>query len=745
MQFALGARPALCMALGLLSLLFASSTLAAENTQEIACDLLVVGGNESAVAAAVEAARRGVKQVVLVNDGTWLGGQFSSEGVGCVDEWTVYRGKRVNFPRSGIFLEIMREIRAHNARTYGIPAPGNAWCGSDTIEPAAADKIFRKFLAPYQSPLSTGEARGQVTLIESMQLVSVMKVDGRVSSVLFENAADSAQQLRVTARMTIDSTDFGDVIRSSGTRCSAGPDVRSRFGEAGAPVGPLAEDRNEMNPLSWCIVARHSKEESIIVPPNDYDARKYASLAKVPSWVDSAMVEGIYAPGGWSIYTHRRLVDAKNNGFPLENETVLLNWPVQDYPLFDFPKPVVEQLEALAPGASKKNIVDMTRAERAIVFADAKRHALGMFYYLQTRDRDQKVPAERSFAHLKLSDEFGTEDQLPPKPYLRESLRLEALYMLREQDIRAKDRQPRWAVSMFPDALFGFQFNIDFHPTRRKYFDGDAHQLWEFIHTPNRNWHTDTDCAMLPLRSLIPLETNSLLGTSKNIGVSSVVSSAVRVHGQMTLCGQVSGAVAATCLQEQIEPRDLARDWKKIRALQRSLARGTAGAPGVLIWPYFDLSTDDRHFEAASMLSVLGIWQPDAESLDFEGNREVSARELSAVMSRLRQLVKLPIDHAKIDSAIANSAAASANTAAPTASATWGDLAAQMTTHGLTPTAGLQKEPKQVLLRRELVTILWSRIASLDEVLPDMAGYLDTDSDIDGDAILDRNDPLPLR
>ena len=66
------------------------------------CDLLVVGGNESAVAAAVQAARLGVERVVLVNDIDWLGGQFSAEGVGNVDEWTTVGGKRVDFPRSGM-------------------------------------------------------------------------------------------------------------------------------------------------------------------------------------------------------------------------------------------------------------------------------------------------------------------------------------------------------------------------------------------------------------------------------------------------------------------------------------------------------------------------------------------------------------------------------------------------------------------------------------------------------------------
>ena len=109
--------------------------------EPIDADLLVVGGSESACAAAVQAARLGVGRVVLVNDIDWLGGQFSAEGVGCLDEWTTVKGKRVNFPRSGLFLEVVERMRAHNSARYGVPAPGNAFCGTETIEPAAAARI----------------------------------------------------------------------------------------------------------------------------------------------------------------------------------------------------------------------------------------------------------------------------------------------------------------------------------------------------------------------------------------------------------------------------------------------------------------------------------------------------------------------------------------------------------------------------------------------------------------------------
>jgi hypothetical protein len=91
-----------------LLLLLASLTLPAKSV-DVEADLLIVGGNESACAAAVQAARLGVKKIVLVNDIEWLGGQFSAEGVGCPDEWTSVNGRRVNFPRSGIYSEVIEK------------------------------------------------------------------------------------------------------------------------------------------------------------------------------------------------------------------------------------------------------------------------------------------------------------------------------------------------------------------------------------------------------------------------------------------------------------------------------------------------------------------------------------------------------------------------------------------------------------------------------------------------------------
>ncbi len=591
----------------------------------VAADLLIVGGSESACAAAVQAARLGVKRVVLVNDIEWLGGQFSSEGVGCVDEWTTVNGKRTHFPRSGIFLEVLERIHRHNRERYGKANPGNAYCGTETIEPAAAERIFEDLLQPYVKS-------GSVRIERGWEPIRVSVENRRVRGVEF---ARGAERMTVDAAVTLDSSDWGDVIRLSSARYGAGPDLRSRFGEPSAPESFDEAGAQEMNPLTWCLVLRETGgRAAIIPPPATYDPRTYAALDRTPPWVESDMSEGIYAQSGWSIYTHRRLVDRRHNGFPDGAEATLLNWPVQDYPLCQYPQRVVDALERAAPGSSRRNLVHLPPALRKIVFADVKQHALGMLHHLQTRVHDRVCDFPQSFRYMELTREFKTADHLPPKPYVREGLRLEAMHMTREQDIRAATREPRWARSMPADSVFGFQFNIDFHPTRRKFLTDDRNGPWQYLHTPQRNWHTDTDRAVFPLRGLIPSEVDGLIGGGKNVGVSSVVQSALRLHGQTMHIGQAGGTLAWLALRDRVEPRAVAAAPHRWREVQQRLVRG-AGGPGTLLWPWHDVPPGAPHFEAANLLAVRGIWEPEADSLFFQPERTVTRRELARAVERL--------------------------------------------------------------------------------------------------------------
>lgn len=150
----------------------------------------------------------GSERIALVNHIEWLGGQFSAEGLGAVDEWTLYRNRRVNFPRSGIFLEVMLLIGQYNGRRYGKAMPGNAFTATDTIEPAAGACIFKQILSPY-----TAGGTAQVQIYSWYRPVAGQLNGNRVVGVIFEHVKDPLQRLTVSAQLTIDCSDWGDVIR----------------------------------------------------------------------------------------------------------------------------------------------------------------------------------------------------------------------------------------------------------------------------------------------------------------------------------------------------------------------------------------------------------------------------------------------------------------------------------------------------------------------------------------------------
>jgi hypothetical protein len=709
-----------CLALSLLLPL----SLAPLRADTIETDLLIVGADESGCAAAVQAARLGVERIVLINDHDWLGGQFCTQGIGPIDEWTVVEGKRVNFPRSGTFLEIIDRIRTHNRFTYGITTPGNSWCGTDTIEPKAAARIFEEWLAPHVNS-------GVLRIERGWDVDTIETKEGRVTGVSFLPSVfatgDPDKRLTIRAKLTIDSSDLGDVIQRSGAGYMAGPDLRSRFGEPGAPETLDELGHQEMNPLSWCPLLRETGKDSIIPKPPRYDERSFDNWKKAPPWREWDGSGGIYNPAGWCIYTHRRMVDRQHFGFAPGTETVILNWPAHGYQLGTLPQHVVDALEANESGASRKNLVEMGHAQRHIIYEDAKQRALEFVYYLQTAAHDRVGDFPQSFRYMALADDYGTADRLPPKPYLREGLRLEAITIVTELDVRTESHEPKWAKTTYPDSVFGWQFNLDFHPTRRKFVDDDPTKPWQGHHHGSRDWSTDTDRATFPLRGLVPAKMEGLLGASKNLGVTSMVQSALRLHGQMMHVGAASGTLAAIALREGISPREIATTPGRVAEIQRILVRG-AGGPGTLLWPWHDLDPEDRWFEAANLLTLAGIWQPDPDSVFFEPRRPVTRGELAGALVRLRETMAgapdkptlpnvarfsdVPLDHPDREAIetmlLWGNFSEQKETFAPDGQVTWGDLhrwLAAMGDPGFPSLLG--KVEGGVLTRAECVEYLW--------------------------------------
>lgn len=556
--------------------------------ETIDADILVVGGNEAACAAAVQASREGVGRVVLVNDINRFGGQFSNEGVGPVDERVLLAGDNVEFPRSGMALEVINAIRDYNMRTYHRKRPGNCWSAVETIEPGPAAEIFEALLFPELQA-------GRLTVRRNFEPVKVLRSGNAIQGVEFSSVTADTNMV-VRARLVIDASDFGDILRLGDVDRFCGVDPRSRFGEVNAPEGVGEVERQEMNPITWTITLREQDAECPIDKPNGYLSGNYTPEEK--PWSDCGILYEAYQKGVRnSPYSQRRLVDGRHFGINGGLDVIQLNATVQDYPLCQLPPSVCAALEKVSPGASKKNICEMTTAERRVVFNDAKRRALGYLYYLQNEERFTRDFMRR----FRLSDEFGTDDKLPPKPYIREGMRLDAMCVVCEQDVRDFNDEGGWSSHWHDDTAFSFQFHIDFHPTRREYVDPSNPDVWQAVHVPPREWSGRTLRAFFPFRALVPRRIDGLLGAGKNVGVSSIVQAAFRLHGQMLLCGQAAGALAAKAVRDGREPREIMGDPSAVQKLRHDFILGVGGHPGVASIAWQDLRPDDPDFLSANI------------------------------------------------------------------------------------------------------------------------------------------------
>ncbi len=616
--------------------------------EEIDCDLLVVGGTESGWAAAIQAARMGVESIVIVHDGRWLGGQFTEQALACVDEnkgvgkvgWGVdWHPMKRSFHRSGLFRELMDAIESFNQQKYGAPMPGRPYHGPSTFRPVEAEAIFRQLLEPWID-------RGQVRLILNRYpvdaRVATQQSRGRLASVSFAPVGQDDADLQVTAAMTIDASDWGEAIQVCGAAFECGPDPRSRYHEPSAPEDLSNSPPNEMNPITWAMILQQPEgapAEPLARPPrfddrcfvrtsrlsleamHDLEWDRPVALGSIPHWPDR---DG-QIPRQLSVYNVRRIVEGATSD---EGRTILLlNYMLgQDYPLERLPRHVADALEQIEPGSSLKNIVRMTRQQREVIFADARRHSRALLYHLQNFVHQRTTDTTHSLRNFVLSDEFGTSDRLPPKPYIRESLRLKAMYMMREQDGRNIDgrsktmARERFAQVIYPDGVLCWQFHYDFHRTGRAYLKelGDAGP-WIDFEKPGRHTHHMSDRSVFPLRSLIPEKMDGLIGAQKNVGYSSIVCAAIRLHDQCVAIGQAAGATAAVALQHDLAPRTIPYDRGLLEQLRDGLCGGTEGV-ALQLYPYRDLSPAHDAFVAINRLAACGIVAGDPYQVDFRAD-----------------------------------------------------------------------------------------------------------------------------
>ena len=129
--------------------LLAQTTAPPEIDRTEECELLVVGGGLSGVAASYEALLAG-KTVCMTEITDWVGGQISAQGTSALDERTTQRS-RLFFPQG--YLEFRERI----AEYYDELNPGDCWVSESCFLPKDAHQVMLE-------QLQDAEQKGQGTL-----------------------------------------------------------------------------------------------------------------------------------------------------------------------------------------------------------------------------------------------------------------------------------------------------------------------------------------------------------------------------------------------------------------------------------------------------------------------------------------------------------------------------------------------------------------------------------------------------
>lgn len=237
--------------------------------QELTADVLVVGGGTGGTAAAMQAARRGAK-TILVSEFSWLGGMLTSAGVTAPD------GNELIALQTGVWGAFLQELKRRQPEGLN-----HGWVSFFTYDPRVGAQIFADWVA----------ALPNLQWITGQTPEAVLVQENRVTGVAF-------QDYTVRAKLTIDGTELGDLLALGNVPYRWGWELQAEFGEPSAPLepNPLTQQYPVQAP-TWVVVMQDYGEGETapeIPPPptddpdrfmgawNDYGGDRFLNYGRLP-------------------------------------------------------------------------------------------------------------------------------------------------------------------------------------------------------------------------------------------------------------------------------------------------------------------------------------------------------------------------------------------------------------------------------------------------------------------------------
>jgi len=354
------------------------------------CDVVVVGGGAGGVSAAIQSSRLGVK-TCLIEDTPWLGGMLTSAGASAID------GGNVDGLSNSIFGEFKEKVKAKYKDRSAMM--GFCTVSGFCYEPKVGAKVLEEMVA----------AEKNLRVYLNTKVTKVYKTENTVTGVLVEE--ENGDEHTMPAFVTIDATEYGDVLGLAGADYDLGADHGT-----GEPLEREVEDC--IQPLTYIMVLRDFGHDMTIEEPENYDKNNYKCSVKNPLCEDAE-------------FTYSQLIAY---GL-LPNGKVMINWPQH-----------LDGNDFFATAADYENV------NRDEILQKAKDYSLGFLYFMQT---------ELGENTMGLYNEFNTEDGFPYEPYMRESRRMVGVKRLTENDLTPSNATKR--PPLIEDSVAVGDYPIDLH------------------------------------------------------------------------------------------------------------------------------------------------------------------------------------------------------------------------------------------------------------------------------------------
>lgn len=208
-------------------------------------DVLVVGGGTGGTSAAVQAARRGAK-TILVSEFPWLGGMLTTAGVCAPD------GNELAAFQTGLWGAFLRELQQRQ--------PGGldwGWVSFFTYDPRIGAEIFAAWV----------KCLPNLQWISGQTARDVLWEGNRISGVRFAD-------FTVAAKITLDATELGDLLALAEVPHRWGWEFQAEWGEPSAPIASNdLTERYSVQAPTWVVVMQDFGEGAVApeipAPPVD--------------------------------------------------------------------------------------------------------------------------------------------------------------------------------------------------------------------------------------------------------------------------------------------------------------------------------------------------------------------------------------------------------------------------------------------------------------------------------------------